>query len=165
MSAAFDCRIELVSDSAAIADRLAELHAACFGPSLQQPWSATAISALLAVPGTLGGVAVGPRDDVLGLVIGRAIGDEAEILTLCVAPAARRCGIATALLEYLCELLGPDRRTLLEVAQTNKAARELYARLGFRQVGRRPDYYRRGAKTADALLLARDSGKNRRPNT
>ena len=39
----------------------------------------------------------------------------------------------------------------LEVAETNAAARALYARAGWREVGRRPRYY--GA--ADALILAK----------
>ena len=39
----------------------------------------------------------------------------------------------------------------LEVAETNAAARALYARLGFEAVGRRRRYYADGA---DALVLA-----------
>ena len=101
-------------------------------------------------------MALGPEDEVTGFIIGRAIADEGEVLTLCVLPAARRYGIATALLGKLRELLAPRRRILLEVAITNRAARDLYESLGFNEAGRRPAYYRRGGKTVDALILASD---------
>ena len=47
-------------------------------------------------------------------------------------------------------------RVFLEVAEDNAAARALYLRHGFAQVGRRPAYYRRGqTRAAAALVLAR----------
>jgi ribosomal-protein-alanine N-acetyltransferase len=93
---------------------------------------------------------------VVGFVIGRAIGDDGEVLTLCVSPQARRQGIATALIAELGELLAPRRRLLLEVAINNEGARKLYQGLGFGEVGRRPGYYKRGGKSVDALVLASD---------
>ncbi len=48
---------------------------------------------------------------------------------------------------------------MLEVAITNQGARQLYERLGFCEVGRRPAYYRRDGKAVDALILARDLGR------
>ena len=52
-------------------------------------------------------------------------------------------------------------RIVLEVNEHNIAARNLYRRAGFRQVGRRPGYYaasdrpREAASREDALLLAK----------
>ena len=44
----------------------------------------------------------------------------------------------------------------LEVSMENEAGRALYACLGFREVGRRPDYYPDSAPSArDALVLGR----------
>jgi len=105
----------------------------------------------------MGLVALGPGDEAIGFIIGRAIADEGEVITLCVSPSARRQGIATALIDALKELLAPRRRILLEVAITNRVARDLYESLGFQEVGRRPAYYRRDGKTVDALVLASDN--------
>ena len=96
-------------------------------------------------------------DSIKSVVI--TIADEGEVLTLCVSPRARRLGVATALFGELKELLAPRRRILLEVAITNQAALGLYESLGFKEVGRRPAYYRRDGKTVDALVLASDNGQ------
>ena len=82
----------------------------------------------------------------------RSAGDEAEVVMIATHPSAQRRGIATALLEDAVASL--DGRTLfLEVAESNGAARALYARSGFRQVGRRPGYYRIASGREDALVL------------
>lgn len=75
--------------------------------------------------------------------------DDAEVLNLAVDPDARRQGVGRALLRRMIA----DRRgaILLEVRESNVAARALYAALGFRQEARRPGYYHRPVE--DALLL------------
>jgi ribosomal-protein-alanine N-acetyltransferase len=63
---------------------------------------------------------------------------EREILNLAVDPFYRRQGVATALLHN--EL--KHRAThFLEVRESNVGAQKLYQKLGFTEVGRRPDYY------------------------
>lgn len=146
--------IEVIADPAEASAALADLHAACFTGSIQEVWSPGAIAALLAMPGAVGLVALSPAGDPLGFVIARAIADEGEILTLCVAAAARRQGVATALIGKLRQLLAPRQRIVLEVAVTNHVATRLYETLGFQEVGRRPRYYRRGGQAVDALILA-----------
>lgn len=132
-----------------VAQALAAIHAEAF----DTPWSADAFAALLAQPGVM----LEATPD--GFVMVQAAADEAEILTLAVRPAARRRGVATALVEMgarRAELAGAGR-LFLEVAEDNLAARALYARLGFEPVGRRPRYYARANGPAvDALLLARN---------
>ena len=80
--------------------------------------------------------------------------DEAEILTIAVAPAAHRQGIGAALLAAAMAqaALRGAAAMFLEVAEGNAAARALYAAAGFRQSGRRRRYYPDGA---DALVLRR----------
>ena len=152
-------RIEVAATPTVIAHILADLHAVCFARSPQKPWSANAISTLLNTPRTIGLVAVDPADEIAGFIIGRALVDEGEVLTMCVSPEARRRGIATALIDRLEEILAPDRGILLEVAITNQAARELYQALGFHEIGRRPGYYRRRGQAVDALVLSSDQGR------
>ena len=127
------------------AEALAAIHAAAFPP--RERWGADAISLQLALPGAFGLV-----DDRGAMLLGRIAADEAEVLTLAVAPAVRRQGIATALLRAAkdrARALG-TRAMFLEVATGNEAALTLYRREGFAAVGRRRRYY---ADASDALVL------------
>ncbi len=138
--------VETIKD---LAQALAAIHAEAF----DSPWSTEAFAALLAQPGVMLEAAPG------GFVMVQAAADEAEILTLAVHPAARRKGVATALVETATRraALAGAGRLFLEVAEDNLAARALYARLRFQPVGRRPRYYARANGPAvDALLLARN---------
>jgi ribosomal protein S18 acetylase RimI-like enzyme len=65
---------------------LAALHAACFA----RAWDAATLSDMLAGPGAFAFA----HDD--GFVLGRTAADEAEILTLAVAPRARGKGLGRA---------------------------------------------------------------------
>jgi [ribosomal protein S18]-alanine N-acetyltransferase len=93
--------------------------------------------------------------EVWGLVVFRIIADEAEILNLAVEPRRRRRGIASRLIEdafATCKAAG-IKTIFLEVRESNQAARNLYARIGFTENARRPRYYRRPSE--DALVLKR----------
>jgi ribosomal-protein-alanine N-acetyltransferase len=123
----------------------AAIHAAAFPP--RESWGADAISLQLGLPGAFGLI-----DDRGGMLLGRVAADEAEVLTLAVAPAVRRQGIATALLRAArdrARALGAHAM-FLEVAVGNTAAVMLYRREGFAEVGRRRRYY---ADASDALVL------------
>ncbi len=85
----------------------------------------------------------------------------ADVTTLAVAPAARRRGIASALLTAAvaeAAARGADG-VVLEVAETNAAAIALYARHGFTALGRRRGYYAGpdGPGTVDAVVLSRQT--------
>jgi ribosomal-protein-alanine N-acetyltransferase len=117
-----------------------------------EAWGEAAIAAQLTLPGTFGLV-----DPQGGMVLARVAADEAEILTLAVAPPARRQGRAAALLAAA-EARAADagaRTMYLEVAEPNAPARALYARAGYGLAGRRRAYYRDGS---DALLLSKGLG-------
>ena len=77
---------------------------------------------------------------VSGFLAYRKVGEgESEILNLAVAPEARRQGVATAL---VVEVVALEAGALfLEVRSSNVAARKLYQRLGFTEVGLRQSYY------------------------
>jgi [ribosomal protein S18]-alanine N-acetyltransferase len=124
---------------------LAAIHAASFPAG--QAWGADAIGLQLALPGSFGLL-----DLRGGMLLGRAAGDEAEVLTLAVAPAMRRRGIGANLLQEAkaqAVTRGADA-IFLEVAADNAAALALYRREGFAEVGRRRRYY---ADASDALLM------------
>ena len=135
-------------------DALALLHAEAFAQAWDQPWDRNSIAALLAMPGAFG--LVGFVDDApAGLVIAREAAGEAEILTLGVVPGARRRGLARLLLDETASRAAAEgaERLFLEVAEDNLAAQALYAHAGFVRVGRRPDYYARGAGLRVAALI------------
>jgi ribosomal-protein-alanine N-acetyltransferase len=138
-------------------DALAALHADAFAQAWDQPWNRESIATLLAMPGAFG--LIGLIDGApAGLVIARVAAGEAEILTLGVAPDARRRGLARLLLDETASRAAAEgaERLFLEVAEDNLAAQALYADAGFVRVGRRPDYYARaGGTRAAALILAR----------
>jgi ribosomal-protein-alanine N-acetyltransferase len=75
---------------------------------------------------------------------------EREILNLAVVPDFRRSGLATQLLQ----LEFQNRAIfLLEVRESNLAARALYQRLGFVEISRRKDYYDHPSETAIVMQL------------
>jgi ribosomal-protein-alanine N-acetyltransferase len=125
---------------------LAAIHATAFIG--EEAWDAAAFACQLALPGVFGLL----HPDA-GLVLARLAADQAEILTLAVAPPARRRGVGTELLRKAAgEAVARGGAWLfLEVSARNAAARALYERTGFRPVGRRRSYYADGS---DALVLA-----------
>ena len=133
-----------VGDGAA----LARIHQAAF----DHPWSEADFSAYLT--SDLVWVIGQP---ISGFLLIRAIGDEAEILTLAVDPAAQRNGYARSLLAASKqELAGLGvMRLILEVAADNLPAVSLYEREGFSPFGVRKAYYRRDTgPNIDAQLFS-----------
>jgi len=135
--------------------RLAALHARSFDDA----WDEAAIRGLLAGPATVGFLAIldpGAGNADAGLLLAHLHADEAEVLTLAVAPGLRRQGLAVRLVEALAaDALGRGAGSIiLEVAADNSAALALYRRLGFVEAGRRRGYYARAGRAAvDALVL------------
>lgn len=122
---------------------LAAQHAACFPDA----WSADAIRELFAGPGVF---AFTLPD---GFILARAAGGEAEILTLAVAPQARRRGLGRLLVRMAARHAGAlgASSLFLEVAADNIAAQALYRSEGFSPVGRRKAYY--AGQDADVLKV------------
>ena len=82
--------------------------------------------------------------------------DEAHITTFAVLPEWRRRGVGgrlmLALMDVSLDLAA--RFMTLEVRLSNRAARELYGRFGFKPVGLRPRYYSDNGE--DALIMTTD---------
>jgi ribosomal-protein-alanine N-acetyltransferase len=134
---------------------LSALH----GRSFAHGWSDGEFERLLADKAVIAHVArAGSRGAPTGFMLSRRAADEAEILTVAVAPAARGRGIARQLLaRHLGRLAALGIvRVFLEVEDGNQAALQLYARAGFREVGRREGYYARAQGSGSALTLRRD---------
>ncbi len=93
-----------------------------------------------------------------GFIVARLVLDEAEILTIAVAPPAQRKGLGHALMDATLRHLHNARASMLflEVDELNAPALALYRRLGFKQVGKRPGYYETAAGRSTAFTMRRD---------
>lgn len=130
-----------------------------FDPAYGEAWTAAQCSGLLPMPGvwlTLARVG----EEVAGFALARIVLREAELLLLAVRRDRQSLGIGGALLErfrLIAETRGAERLHL-EVREGNHAV-NLYDKAGFREVGRRRDYYKgRDGQMFDALTLAVDTG-------
>jgi len=91
----------------------------------------------------------------VGFLVARILApDEAEILNLAVAPAKRRLGYATELVQTC--IADFSRRKInkifLEVRESNAAAIGFYEQQGFVRTGRRAGYYQHPAEAAVLLV-------------
>lgn len=143
-------------------DQIMAVMTAAFDPVYGEAWSRRQVEDALLVPGTgyLMAGAAGECPLVTGQAAGfalwRTIAGEAELLLLAVIPEFRHRGIGSCLLETLLKNasnIGIER-IFLEMRDGNPA-RALYLRAGFDEVGRRPNYYRRGTgKPVDAITFS-----------
>ena len=131
--------------------QVAELERLCFS----DPWSEKSVAEELTNP--LSAWLVWVEDDqVLGYVGSQTVLGETDMMNIAVSPECRRKGIGEALIAALIQQLkARESRCLsLEVRGSNAAAIALYEKLGFHQVGRRPNYYRNPRE--DALILRKE---------
>lgn len=124
---------------------MAVLHASAF----ERPWDEAAFEALVVTFNVFGLILNGQ-----GFILCRAAADEAEILTLAVAPLVRRNGAGRALVEAAAQtaMARGAESLFLEVASDSAAALALYAATGFEPAGLRKGYYPGGA---DAVVMRR----------
>jgi len=92
---------------------------------------------------------------ICGFLCARVVAGEWEIENVVVAQKFRRHGIGAALMRELLNKweAAAGAAVLLEVRESNAAARALYKASGFREIGRRQGYYRDPVE--DAILYAR----------
>ncbi|MGI8531087.1 MAG: ribosomal protein S18-alanine N-acetyltransferase [Geodermatophilaceae bacterium] len=126
------------------------LETELFGP---EAWTEGMLRSELADPDSRHYVIAVGAGSVVGYAGLVAYDDEAHVLTVGVLPGWQGQGIGSALLADLLEA-ADARRVLLEVRADNAAAQRLYARYGFRPIGRRRGYYQPSG--ADAVVMARD---------
>jgi ribosomal-protein-alanine N-acetyltransferase len=137
------------------AETLAEIHAGAFA----RPWSALEFEGMLADHHvTADGLFVARKPQPAGFILSRRIGDEAEVLSVAIAPELRGRNCARPLLAAHLETLSREgvRTVHLEVEEGNVRALALYRRLGFGEIGRREGYYLKpDGSQATALTMSR----------
>lgn len=131
--------------------QVAQLEALCFS----DPWSERSVAGELDNPLSTW-LVYADGDHVLGYVGSQTVMGETDMMNVAVHPDARGQGIARRLILALVEDLKKQGShcLTLEVRASNQNAISLYQKLGFLQIGRRPNYYRNPKE--DALILRKE---------
>ncbi len=151
MSAVIDIR-ETGADS--VEEMMVTMNLA-FDPAYGEAWTTGQSLAMLDLPGVWLSLARVDGEPA-GFTLSRIVADEAELLLLAVAPAFRRRGVGSALIERTFEISRNRKafRIFLEVRHNNPAL-QLYLASQFTIVGRRQGYYRgKDNQLYDALTLS-----------
>ncbi len=132
-------------------EQIAALEKNCFST----PWTENMLTDALFDPQASFIVAEDGEGGVLGYAGLHVVLDEGYIDNVAVEEAARRHGVASALLDVFCRFGQANLAFLtLEVRASNAAAIALYQKHGFAQVGLRKNYYQNPRE--DAIIMTRE---------
>ena len=122
-------------------EAVADLEAMCFST----PWTEENLRSSLANKTDYFFVALDEEEDVIGYIGVSVVADSCFINNIAVYPACRRQGVGTALLKIAIMTADVNSTEFisLEVRESNAAAIALYEALGFEEMGRRKNFYRR----------------------
>ena len=127
---------------------MAQLHRA--EPTGQRAWSEAEFSAMLCASNALSVTCN------TGFAVGQIILDEAELFLIITKPEHRKQGVGRRILATFEQQAFQNavRRIILEVADTNTAARTLYTANGYQQIAVRKNYYTfPNGSHADAIVM------------
>ncbi len=131
--------------------QIAALERECF----PDPWSERLLEDALFDPQASFLAAEDEEGNILGYAGLHAVLDEGYIDNIAVEPAARRHGVASALLDVYCRFAAANLAFLsLEVRASNAPAIGLYEKFGFQNVGIRKGYYQHPRE--DAVIMTRE---------
>jgi ribosomal-protein-alanine N-acetyltransferase len=83
---------------------------------------------------------------------------ECHLLNICIDPRFQGRGYGTSLVTRLLDVARTQNAgvAFLEVRTSNRAAYDMYSKLGFNEMGVRKNYYPTRGGREDAILLARE---------
>jgi ribosomal-protein-alanine N-acetyltransferase len=132
--------------------------------SFQWPWSRRFFEGELACPSAFSYVVKSAQTDkgaqIVAYAFLRRVLDELHLLKVAVTPTQRGRGIANWFLNH-CFTMGAQQganSVYLEVRLSNITAIKLYEKLGFREIGRRFNYY--PDSNEDAVVMMKDIEMN-----
>ncbi|HEX8379074.1 MAG TPA: ribosomal protein S18-alanine N-acetyltransferase [Allosphingosinicella sp.] len=149
--------VEITEGGAADLSAVMRVMEDSFDPAFGEAWTAPQCAGLLPMAGvwlTLARV----DGTVIGFALGRVVANEAELLLLAVGRSSQGRGVGKLLLDRFAAVAASKgaEQLHLEVRQGNHAV-SLYSRNGYREVGRRRNYYSgRDGQLFDALTLAKN---------
>lgn len=126
--------------------------------SYTMPWSESTFRGLIG-RSDCHTVVVEQGGEVIGYAISWFVAGQGELGNVAVAAAYRGRGIGRMLVRHTLEVAARRRisEMFLEVRPSNVGAQGLYESLGFRQVGRRRNYY--SSPREDAIVMRRAIGR------
>ena len=133
---------------------LAEAEAVCFASC---PWSAKMFSEILEKEGcNIYCICDMQLSKILAYAVMYSCLDEADLANIATLPEIRKQGFGATLLDKALEISRSAGvlRTFLEVRESNTPARSLYLSRGFKEIGRRRNYYRDPRE--DAIIMSRE---------
>ena len=132
-------------------EQIAEMEKICFS----DPWSVNSITAEFHNPLSLWLVAV-KDEKVVGYVGSQSVLGWSDMMNLAVLPEFRRMGIGETLVNELIVRLKEKKNVCLtlEVRESNQSAIALYEKMGFVEVGKRPNYYHNPRE--NALIMRKE---------
>lgn len=155
---------DFFSPPASWSGHLADFDRRIFG---RDAWSSAIWKNELSASDRLYVACVGEADPIRSFpqviaIAGARCAQDAEILTVSVAPDFRRQGIARRLVTHLISEVrsAGAERVLLEVRAADMGAQQLYLGLGFEELSRRQGYY----SNDDAIVMVRLLSDNREDN-
>jgi len=130
-------------------DRVCELEKACFS----DPWPRQSFARDVSENAISHPFVVLSGNEIIGYTVYRCIDREAELTNFAIAPGFRRRHVGSFLLGYVVsDILRKGIEDVhLELRGANDAARNLYLKHGFKEVGVRKDYYVK--QKDDAVLM------------
>lgn len=139
-----------MEDAAAVAEMEHQLFA--------DAWSEKAVLDTLGLSNTIC-LTAEKAGRITGYLLAYTAADEAEIARIAVAKEVQRQGTARTMLEELFDLCAQQEvgKVLLDVRESNAAARSLYEHAGFKEDGVRQKFYENPVE--DAILMSRPTGK------
>ncbi len=97
------------------------------------------------------------KNKIIGFIVIFLLGEECELLNICIDPEYRRQGLGQRLMDHVIEYSQSKNlsRIYLEVRDGNQHAIDLYHACGFGEVGVRKDYYPCSNGREDARLMVK----------
>ena len=146
---------EIVPMDRSHVDQVASLERECFS----MPWNERMLEDDLYNDNACFIVAEDDEGNVIGYAGLNTVLDEGYINNIAVEDAARRHGVASALLDVFVRFAAVNLAFLtLEVRKSNAAAIALYEKFGFQQVGIRKGFYSHPRE--DAIIMTREFPQN-----
>ncbi|MDP6418368.1 MAG: ribosomal protein S18-alanine N-acetyltransferase [Candidatus Krumholzibacteria bacterium] len=130
-------------------DRVVALEETCF----QDPWSRGLLEAEARHAEKRWNLVLLCEDELVGYALHWQMAEELHLLNIAIEPSWRRKGLSSGLIRTVAKL-ALERgfsHMILEVRESNEAARALYESLGFLYLHRRKAYYTDSGE--DALVL------------
>lgn len=95
------------------------------------------------------------QNKITGYIIFEKVLDEGHITNLAVSKEYQRKGLASELINKILDLARQQKikQVFLEVRESNEAARKLYLKFGFLEIGKRKAYYNKTNENAIILKL------------